>query len=186
MARYRINGREVTDEEYAAWSARRMAFLEAAGMDLMTGIREGTVSIGTKTDREFLRGHGANGAQFQDTPEVGDYYRQVAESRGQNTKGKVYLSGLAEFPGDPRAWVDGRGDAQRVLEERGWGGEGDVRVKAAEATGPVERVPVAPDLVENRIEQMAAADPSVLEKDPGELRHEVTEAMRPPWQKRGK
>lgn len=82
----------------------------------------------SNTDREFLRGT-ENGRQFQGNPELGDEYRRVAESLGQNTKGKKYLSSLAEFPGDPKAWVDSRSDVQKVCEERGWGCTGKVNVK---------------------------------------------------------
>lgn len=86
------------------------------------------------TDVEFLKGH-ANGNQFEGGPlanKMGDFYRSVAESEGQSTKGKVYLSGLAAYAGDPRAWVSDRHEAQKVLEERGWHSDGLVDVKAQE------------------------------------------------------
>src|SRR5271154_7062156 len=73
----------------------------------------------SNTDREFLAGT-ENGRQFEGQEEVGDYYRQEATKAGVNTTGKVYKNGLARFPGDPEAWVSGRGDVQRVIEERGW------------------------------------------------------------------
>lgn len=138
------------------------------------------VPPGCMTDSVFLAGH-CNGGQFADAPHLGDYYKAVAEAHGQDTKGKVYLSGLAAFPGDPRAWVDGRGDARRVLEERGWASEGAVSVKAAEPTGPPKRQAVDPALVTERVERWTEADPSLAEMDQGELRHEATESMKPPW-----
>ncbi|NJL70164.1 MAG: hypothetical protein HC888_00520 [Candidatus Competibacteraceae bacterium] len=83
------------------------------------------------TDVEFLSGH-CNGNQFGQSPmseKIGNYYRKVAESEGQNVKGKVYLSGLARYPGDPKAWVADRGDVTRVCEERNWGCTGLVETK---------------------------------------------------------
>jgi hypothetical protein len=84
------------------------------------------------TDATFLHGH-CNGSQFAAGPlagELGDRLKATAEAGGQNVKGKVYLGGLARFPGDPQAWVDGKGDVKRVCEERGW-----------KCTGSVESVP---------------------------------------------
>lgn len=84
----------------------------------------------SNSDREFLEGH-ANGNQFDKGPlanEQGDRLRKVAEQGGQNVKGKVYIGGLARFPGDPEAWVSDRGDVKRVVEKRGWKCEGSVGV----------------------------------------------------------
>lgn len=39
-------------------------------------------------------------------------------AQGGSTTGKVYLSSLAEYPGDPRAWVSGKDDVKRVCKER--------------------------------------------------------------------
>lgn len=77
---------------------------------------------GSNTDREFLHGH-SNGNQFDKGPmaeAMGDKFRAEAELRGVSVKGKVYLGGLAEFPGDPRAWISDKSEAKRVCEERGW------------------------------------------------------------------
>lgn len=79
------------------------------------------------TDATFLRGND-NGSQFQDNPDRGDYLKRVAEEGGQMVKGKKYLAQLARFPGDPEAWVDGRGDVERVCRKRGWGCDGAVNV----------------------------------------------------------
>lgn len=181
--RYRVNGKEVTEAEYRKWSKRRAKFLKDAGADLFTGIREGRVNIGVMTDSVFLQGMSTNGSQFEGQEWAGDYYREVAEAHGQSVKGKVYLSGLAEFPGDPRAWVDGRGDVQRVLEERGWNGRGAVNVKAPGPLGETERVSVADDIVEQEVQEELAADPGLADMDPGELRHEVKEKLKPHWSK---
>lgn len=79
----------------------------------------------SKTDVEFLRKAGI-GKQFSESPRdnaLGDYYKKVAESEGQDTTGKVYLSTIATHPGDARAWVSGRSDVARVMEDRDIGGQ---------------------------------------------------------------
>lgn len=90
------------------------------------------------TDATFLAGH-CNGSQFAGQEAEGDFIRRVAESEGQSVKGKVYLGGLAKYPGDPKAWVDGRGDVKKVCEERGWNCEGSVNVKSFEPPGRLKR-----------------------------------------------
>ena len=96
-----------------------------------------------------------------------------------DVKGKVYLSGLAAFSGDPRAWVSGRGDVQKVCEERGWDCEGSVNVKAFRPQEP-RQVAVAPDLVAEHVERE-------LEANPGTGVEEATERVKdritPYWAK---
>jgi hypothetical protein len=89
-----------------------------------------------RTDSTFLSGN-CNGSQFEHVPGRGDYLKEIAEARGQSVTGKVYKAGLARYPGDPEAWVSGRGDVERVARARGWGVEGDVSVPAE----GVERIP---------------------------------------------
>lgn len=68
--------------------------------------------------------------QFKDRRVLG--FRKKAEKQGVSTTGKIYLGGLARFPGDPTAWVSGRGDIAKTCETRGWGAEGTVNVKPDE------------------------------------------------------
>lgn len=136
----------------------------------------------SKTDREFLRGH-CNGSQFEDTPYIGDGYRQMALENGVNPKGKIYLGTLARFPGDPEAWVSGRGDVQKVCEMRGWGCEGSVNVKVREQLNPPKAPALAPDIVQGHVEnQLAMMDPGdAARADVGEMAHNITEKMKPHW-----
>ncbi len=110
----------------------------------------------SNTDREFLEGQGGCYDQFDGNELIGDFHRYQAKQHGVDTTGKVYLSGLAAYPGDPRAWVAGRGDAQRVLEERGWGCEGSVKTKA-DVKPPTAKYKVADDLVAARAAALAEA-----------------------------
>lgn len=136
---------------------------------------------GSNTDKEFLEGR-ENGRQFQDTPELGDHYARVARAHGQSTTGKVYLSGLAEFPGDPRAWVSGRGDVQRVVEERGWGCEGAVHIKptwVAEPSGGG----IAKELVDDELRSVLERVPDPAHVDIQDLREQIVERRAPYWSK---
>src|SRR5262249_30874220 len=146
--RYKINGQDVTHDEFRRDRSdpEEESLFEAAcetypgvlslyrecrgnGMGHRAAVMH---ALGeppmTNTDREFLHGH-CNGNQFEKKEHIGDYYKSVADAHGVDVKGAVYLSGLAEFPGDPKAWVRGRGDVQKVCEERGWNCNGMVEVK---------------------------------------------------------
>lgn len=128
---------------------------------------------GERTDRGFLAGT-ENGRQFEKTPHIGEYYRKVAESKGQNVKGKKYLGQLADYPGDPRAWVDGRGDIQRRCEEKGWGCTGTVKTKRHDVE-PSKGVDIAPDLLERYTRQEIAKEGGVVSP---KRREEIRESVR--------
>jgi hypothetical protein len=89
----------------------------------------------SNTDREFLEGHccGSQFATDKASMAVGDAFKKQAAASGVSVTGKVYVGGLAAFPGDPKAWVSDRGDVKRVLTERGWGSEGSVNQAPREA-----------------------------------------------------
>lgn len=135
----------------------------------------------SKTDREFLEGH-HNGNQFEGAEWVGDHYKAIAESEGQCVKGKIYLNGLAAYPGDPRAWVTGRGDVQKVCEERGWDCEGMVDVKARRQPEK-ERLPmpVGEDIVAAKVESICAELPDGHMVDRADLTEQVREKLAPSW-----
>lgn len=110
---------------------------------------------GVRTDATFNKGR-CNGNQFEQSPWIGDRYREVAESMGCNTTGKFYMNQLAEFPGDPAAWVSGRGDVERVCLERGYSCDGAVNVKS---------------------QPRAKEEPGGYRVDPALIRREVDEIM---------
>lgn len=136
-----------------------------------------------RTDATFLAGH-ANGSQFSGTEYLGDFYAGVARRHGQDPKGKVYLSSLAKFPGDPEAWVSGRGDVERVLTKRGWGAEGAVNVKLPDIERP-EMVPLADDLAEAEVLDQLEAMPIQEAKraNLGEMKHAVVQKRKPSYAK---
>jgi hypothetical protein len=125
---------------------------------------------GFTTDDTFLRGR-KTGDQFADCPIVGQYYREVAEAHGVSTAGKVYLRGLAEYPGDPSAWVASKSDVLKVCKERGWRCEGVVEYTPPEAE-PSPDVPIAPDLVDREVEEILEERPGA---NPEAIRDTVTQ-----------
>lgn len=134
----------------------------------------------SNTDREFLEGH-CNGNQFEDAPHIGDWYAARAREAGVDPKGKVYLHGLARYPGDPEAWVSGRGDVQKVVESRGWSCQGAVNVKARDDVAPAPAVGVADDIVEQRVMQKIDKDPSQALRPAEELKAEARDEIKPHW-----
>jgi hypothetical protein len=103
------------------------------------------------SDTTRFPGHLAGGRQFGNAAVRRKYLAQ-ARKAGVSTDGKVYNSSLAAYPGDPRAWTDSKGDQVRLLEERGWSAEGDVRVKGKEVA-PAPAVRLAEDLVQDHVER---------------------------------
>lgn len=118
------------------------------------------------TDSIFNAGkfQGTNGIDAEER-----WLRQRAERSGVSTTGKWYCRGLAEYPGDPRAWIDGAGDVKRIAEERNYSVSGMVNHRAHEVE-PMPDIPVAPELVENRVNMM-------MEDNPGADRAELTSMM---------
>jgi hypothetical protein len=131
------------------------------------------------TDAVFLEGH-HSGNQFSRTPAVGEYYKRTAEAQGQTTEGKVYLSQLAAYPGDPKAWVSGRGDAERVLKERGWGSEGAVTAKVTNTAQADQKYKVSEDLVKAGVAKELEGV-NALDADVPALTEQVREKMSPNW-----
>jgi hypothetical protein len=136
---------------------------------------------GTRTDVEWNRGH-VNGNQFAENPvqsKIGDYYRRLAEESGQSTTGKVYRSGLAQFPGDPRAWVSTRGEAEQYVRETGRSCHGLVNVEAPMLDFPDDPPGVDPRLIAAEVAARAETDQMLGCKTPIELTEKLAELRRP-------
>lgn len=114
------------------------------------------------TDDVFLAGLANQFATNTITGAMGDYYKSIAEGEGVSTTGAVYFPGLASYPGDPTAWIRGRGDIARVAEAKNLtiqGGMLDRQARRDEA--PPADVDVADDLVEARVLEMVAQNPDL-------------------------
>jgi hypothetical protein len=135
---------------------------------------------GACTDREFMYGK-RHVDQFENEPEVGRLYRAIAARYGVSTQGKFYMSQLADFPGDPRAWIDSKDDIRRICEQRGWGCEGIVNVQPAryKDDGQTDDGPymVAEDIVEEEFQSHVAENPD-LARLPAEKQAEYKADLR--------
>lgn len=151
--------------------ARYEAMIAAGESPRMAEVLASRSFPGVRTDSTFNRGR-CNGNQFEKTPWLGDHYRSVAESHGVNVVGKQYLHQLADFPGDPRAWVSSRAEVEKVCLERGYSCQGAVDVKPR-ATGedPTPSYTVAPDLIQREVA-------GIMEDHPGADAREVEEHVR--------
>lgn len=125
---------------------------------------------GVRTDSTFNIDT-ENGKQFEKTPALGDQFRREAEAAGVSTTGKVYKHGLANFPGDPTAWVSGRGDVERVCKEKGFNCSGAVDYRAEERE-PTPDVEIADDMVESEVNEIMELNPGVRRED---VREQVVE-----------
>jgi hypothetical protein len=96
---------------------------------------------GVSTTKTFLEGMSTNGSQFESKPEIGDYLARDLKKSGGSPKGKVYLSGLALYPGDPKAWVSDKSDVKRVCRERDYDCSGAV---SHQSEGRKERAKIPP------------------------------------------
>lgn len=136
-----------------------------------------------KDDTVWLRGmNDLSKNLFEKAPDfIRQRYTEEALAAGDNISGAVYMPGLARHPGDREAWVHDRGEVQKRLEERGWGAQGDINVKARNDMEPTPDIDVADDLVENKVLDMLDANPE-LEVTP-ELVHEARDAIKPHWAK---
>lgn len=122
------------------------------GCKLCEMFATGRAPRGVTDDTRFAGFSKVGGAQFG-SDEIREAYMQPAREAGVDVTGKQYFSELAAYPGDPEAWVDSQGDMRRLLEKRGWGCDGDLKVKAKNGDGPPKGVGLADDIVDDLVEQ---------------------------------
>jgi hypothetical protein len=137
------------------------------------------------TDSVFMEGR-CNGNQFEKHPEQGDFYAAEAKAQGVDITGKFYSSFLAEYPGDPRAWVSGRGDVKKICEERNLDCRGAVSHKATELPPPPGPPGgIAPELVDEEVRSILDDVPEkkLPYVDTVELREQVIDKRKAHWAK---
>lgn len=86
------------------------------------------------------------------------WLQEQAEAVGVSTTGKFYCRGLADFPGDPTAWVSDRGDVLRVAREKNMTVHGYVEHEGRQVE-PAADVRIADDLVEGEVNEIMAECP---------------------------
>ena len=130
------------------------------------------------TDRAFMQ------RSDQDDGLVGDFatmYREnYKKATGSLPHGKRYMSTLARFPGDPRAFVSSQGEVLEICRKENWNWHGTNEHKAHDVPPPPEKpYEVAPDLVDKKIARLTRENPDIAPtpKEKVELRHKVKEEM---------
>ena len=161
-----------TDEPFKSLEAAIEAYEKMSPADKMLAIGRTPY---LRTDVEFLKAT-ENGRQFQGMEYQGDAYKESCEKHGGTVTGKKYLHQLARFPGDPEAWVSGRGDVERVARKRKMGVEGLVDVKTPEAEPP-KPVDVAPDIVDREVKKALRGTKGVPNKLKAELREAIKDKI---------
>lgn len=129
------------------------------------------------SEREWAHGR-CNENQFENQDFVGNHHRKLAKKAGVNPKGKFYVSGLATYPGDPRAWVSSRDEVKSICEKNGWGCRGAVNVARRTDEAPPAPIDVADDLVESYAKQAIAKDPGLAEKPFEEVKHQTKQRIK--------
>lgn len=130
-----------------------------------------------ETDDTFLSNFGTMLNQFEGDEKALEAHRENCAKHGfVPGDNDVYLPTLAAYPGDPRAHVKSRGEAQRYAEERGTGLEINGREVVKEREPETDPWDDGPALKESIIRDSASDvvkdDPSLASK-PQELREAV-------------
>lgn len=138
----------------------------------------GRSPYGKGTDRTFMEGR-MGGEQFAKNPDLGNYYAEIAKAAGVDITGKQYQMQLADWPGDPTAWVGGVDDVKRVCREKNLRCQGAVDFRDTHERPPMPDIDVADDLVDDALIRAVDADPSLRERPFEEVRAEVKERVKP-------
>lgn len=129
------------------------------------------------TDDTFLAGRGTLLKQFDGDERAMNARIQEAQRHGY-TPGvnDVYMPTLAQFPGDPRAFVRSKGECVRLAEERGTAlelkGRQVVKGRTPDRDPMEDRVALAEDLIQESIPEVIRENPK-LANDIGEARAAV-------------
>ena len=124
------------------------------------------------TDKEFFKRAGG-------LKELPDAYRQsviagARQSGYEPSPGDTYMPGLADYTGDPKAFVS------RATGARGRMKEHIARCKSEPIEDPLAKATLADDIVADRMQDMIAEDPGLLERrSVNDVREEVIDKHGP-------
>lgn len=160
--KYQINGKTMDRDN----------FLE--GGNGIQEIIESRQFPGLQTDDEFMARRGSLADQ------LGEQTQSVVAAAQRNgyrpNRNDVYLPAMARFPGDPEAFIQhdsARGKVKKVLESRGWGCEGSVKVKSREQEP--EQVKLADDIAMQEVQKIRRQDPKARKAGLKELKQHVAQ-----------
>lgn len=157
--------REDTPAEQEIYEAR---------FEEMCRARRGPRSL---TDDVAIGGLDTLGKHFEGDEKNLERLCRTAQAHGYNPMhSDVYLPALADFPGDPKAFVrnDVRAHVKKVCEAKGVPCTGMVEVKEGEKK-PVKKVRLAKRLIEEEYRARVAKNPDVARKDKGEVTAQIVE-----------
>ena len=134
------------------------------------------------TDDVMMQGIGSLDQQFGGNDRHLNDITKCAMHHGYTPKASdYYMASLARFPGDPEAFVNhgqGRGHIQKLLERRGWAGDGLVKMDAREPeSDPYEnrKHKLNPKIVERIRKTKLRENPDLAHKDQSEVRADIVE-----------
>lgn len=134
---------------------------------------------GSKTEREFFAGRHTLAQQFEGNDGQLNAIVAAARRKGfEPSANMIYDSTLADDLGDPKAFISpggGTTELRRKVEFAGKGCDGAVKIKAREPERPIEAGPLAPDLVQEIIEQKIQQNPDLARVDRRDLVADVRE-----------
>lgn len=133
----------------------------------------------SRTDNDWFRGKGKLLDQFGGNAEVTAGVVSAARHHGYNAnENDVYVPQIAEFIGDPKAFVPacgGLGHIKKVCETRDIDCEGAVTHRRVRDPKPPQKVKLAKDLVDRGVGQLLKEDPGLAVRPIQELRERVIE-----------
>lgn len=117
-----------------------------------------------------------------ENPFIHEAYTAPSRELGLSTSGSVYMPSIADFPGDPKAWVKNESELKQRQVERGGGwSDGTQVVRARNDVEPEADIDVAPDIVEQRVMDMMDANPEL--KATPEVFEQAKDSIAPHWVK---
>ena len=168
--KYKLNGKWVTQGELHA----------TVDASVLQDVFESRQFPGLNTDTSFVAGRGTLSEQLGNQA---DLVCNSAIAEGYTPQpSDIYLSSLADFPGDPKAFVKHDGAKQHVkdvCEEKGVPCEGSVKYTPTERKPPEQDVELADDIVSEVATDMAKKNPALLKATNDEIRKEVTKRHGP-------
>lgn len=164
--------------QYACRDPQCRTPFEAMNPMAKAGLPKSCPACGGIADREFVAPAVRSDATVYTTDRTGgrqftskamrDFYAAHAKAAGVNVTGRMYDHQLAAFPGDPKAWVGSDTELRQVLEHRGWGSTGAVKVAARHEGGEAPK----PGLAEKHVRALVK---DRLARDPGQKLSKVVE-----------
>jgi len=141
---------------------------------------------GSCTNRELFAGVGTLADQFDGDEKTLDYLCKVSESEGRRPNpNDFYQPGLADHPGDPKAFIqreDGMGQIKKIAQQSGSGCRGLVNVAPGPSRlEPLPGPPLAPDIIKRGVDEMIRENPELrFTRDRKDLAAEYCEKHAPP------